>query len=51
LEIEDQQASAKAQEAFDHLASILSSREEISQQGIEPPTSFLRFGYLSTIIE
>ena len=27
------------------------SREEISQPGIEPPTSSLRFGYLSTIIQ
>ena len=27
-----------------------SSREEISQPGIEPPTSSLRFGYVSTII-
>ena len=30
-------------------ARFLSSREEISQPGIEPPISSLRFGYLSTI--
>ena len=29
---------------------FLSSREENSQPGIEPPTSSLRFGYLSTVI-
>jgi len=27
------------------------NREEISQPEIKPPTSFLRFGYLSTIIQ
>jgi hypothetical protein len=43
-------ANAKAQEVVDHLASFLSSREEISQPGIEPLISSLRFGYLSTII-
>ena len=43
-------ASAKAQEVVDHLASFPSSREEISQPGIELPTSSLRFGYFSTII-
>ena len=32
-----QQASAKAQEAVDHLASFLSVREETSQLRIEPP--------------
>ena len=32
-------------------AKFLSSREEISQPGIEPPTSSLRFGYLSTIVQ
>ena len=32
-------------------AKFLSSREEISQSGIEPPTSPLRFGYLSIIIQ
>jgi hypothetical protein len=36
----------------DHLTRFyLSSREEISQSGIEPPTSSLSFGYLSTIIQ
>ena len=30
---------------------FLSSREEISQPGFEPPTSSLRFGYLSTFIQ
>jgi hypothetical protein len=43
--------NAKAYEAVDHLTSVLSSREEISQLGIEPPTSSLRFEYLSTIIQ
>ena len=38
--------STKAHEAFDHLASFMSSREKISQPGIKPPTSSLRFGYL-----
>jgi hypothetical protein len=47
---EGQHAIAKAQEALDHLASFPSGREEISQPGFEPPTSSLRFGYLSTII-
>ena len=42
---------AKAHEAVDHMTSILSSREEISQSGIETPTSYLRFGYLSTIVQ
>jgi hypothetical protein len=50
LERESRQAKAKAQEAIDHVASISSSREEISQPGFKPPTSSLRFGYLSTII-
>jgi hypothetical protein len=40
------QASTKAQEVVDHLARCPSSREEISQPGIEPPTSSLRLGYL-----
>ena len=35
LEIEDWQASAKAQEAIDHLASFSSSREKILQPGFE----------------
>lgn len=43
---------AATQEAIDHLTRFfLSSREKISQPGIEPPTSSLRFGYLSTIIQ
>ena len=50
FETESRQASARADEAVDHLASFLSSREEISHPGIKPPTSSLRFGYLSTII-
>ena len=50
LEIEGRHANTKAHEAVDDLASFLSYREEISQLGIEPPTSSLRFGYLSTII-
>jgi hypothetical protein len=51
LETKGRQASAKAQEADDHLAIFLSSREEISQPEIELPTSFLRVGYLSTVIQ
>ena len=41
FETQGQQANAKAHEAVDHLASFLSlsSREEISHLGIEPPTS------------
>ena len=46
-----QQAITKAQEVVDLLGSLLSSREMTSQLGIEPPTSSLRFGYLSIIIE
>ena len=34
LEIGGRHASAKAHEAVDHLASYLSSKEEISQSGI-----------------
>ena len=49
FEREVRQAIAKAREAVDHLASFLSSKEEISQLGIEPPTSFLRFGILITL--
>ena len=41
------QTIAKAQEAIDHMES----REEISQLGMEPSTTSLRFGYLSTIIQ
>jgi hypothetical protein len=50
-EIEVRQANAKEHVAVDHLTSILSSREEISQPRFEPPTSSLGFGYLSTIIQ
>ena len=50
FEIEGRQANVKAQEAVDHLAGFLLSIEEISQSGIEPATSSLRFGYLSNII-
>jgi hypothetical protein len=49
FEIEGRQADAKAQEAVNHLTSFMSSREEISQPGIKPPT--LRCGYLSTTIQ
>lgn len=38
FETEDQHDSAKAQEAFDHLACFPLSREEISQPRIELPT-------------
>ena len=51
LATEGRHANAKAQEAINHLASFLPSREEISRPGIELPTSSLRFGYLSTIIQ
>ena len=51
VEIEGRHANAKAQETVDHLASFMSSREEVSQLGIKPPTSSLRFEYLSTIIQ
>ena len=44
-------SAPKAREAIDHLASFQSIREEISQPGIESPTSSLRFGCLSTIIQ
>ena len=49
-EKEGRHASAKAQDAIDHMASFSSCREEISNPRIEPPTSSLGFGYLSTII-
>ena len=42
---------AKAREAVDHLESVVSSREEDSQPRIKSPTSSLRSGYLSTIIQ
>ena len=43
FEIEGWEANAKAHEVVDHMASFLSSREEISQPRIKPPTSSLRF--------
>jgi hypothetical protein len=43
---EGQHANTKAQEAIDHLTSLMSSRDEISQLGIDMPTFSLRFGYL-----
>ena len=49
--IEGRQANAKAHEVVDHLASILSSREEIWQPGIEPPIASFIFEYLSTNIQ
>ena len=52
FETEGQHANTRAKKADDHTASFMSSREEISpQSGIEPPTSSLGFGYLSTIIQ
>lgn len=39
------------QEVVDHIGSILSSREGISQPGTELPTSSIRFSYLSIIIQ
>ena len=51
METEGREASVKPQEAIDHLASSMSSREEISPLEIEPPTSSLTFAYLSTIIQ
>ena len=50
FEREGRQANPKAHEAVDHRASFPSGREKISQLEIKPPTSSLRFGYLSTII-
>ena len=50
-EIEGRHANAKEEEADNHMPRFLSSREEISQRGIEPPTSSLRFGYLSTVVQ
>ena len=43
--------SHKAQEEVDHMARFLSSKEETSQLGTEPPTSSLRIGYFYTIIQ
>ena len=51
FETESRHVNARAREAVNHLASVMWSREEISQSGIEPPTSSLRFGYLPTIIQ
>ena len=48
FETEGQQANVKAHEAIDHPESFLSSREKISQLGIEPANSSLRFGHRST---
>ena len=42
-ETEGRQANAKAREAVDHVTSFLLGREEISEPGIEPSTSSLRF--------
>ena len=50
LKIEGCHASANAHELVDNLASFPLDRERISQPGFEPPTSSLRFGYMSTII-
>ena len=50
FEIEGWHVNAKAREAIDHMVSFPSDGEEISQPEIEPPTSSLRFGYLSCII-
>ena len=47
---EGRHASVEVHEAVDHQTSFMSSREEFSHPGIEPSTSSLRFGYLSTII-
>ena len=41
LETEGRHAMAKAEEAVDHLASFMSSREEISRPGIETADLFL----------
>ena len=46
-ETDGRQANAKAQEVVDHLTNFLSSREETSQPGFEPPTSSI----VSTIIQ
>ena len=50
FETEGRHVNAKAQEVVLPPRKFLSSREEMSQPGIEPPTSSLRFGYLSTVI-
>ena len=39
FETEGRHANAKAQEAYDHMASIISSIDHNSQPGIEPLTS------------
>ena len=51
FETEGRHANAKAQEVIGHLARFPSSGEEISRMEIKLPTSSLRFGYLSTIIQ
>ena len=50
FETEGRHVNAKAHEVVYHLASFFSSKEEISQSGMEPPISSLRFGYVSTIM-
>ena len=51
FETECRQSNVEGREVVEHTATFMSSKEEISQPGIEPPTSSLRFGYLSTIIQ
>ena len=51
FETEDRQGNAKAHDTVDHLTNFLPSKHENSQLGIEPPTSSLRSGFLSTIIQ
>ena len=46
MEIEGPHASVKAEKAVDHLVIFLSSREDISQSRIEPPTPSLRLGII-----
>jgi hypothetical protein len=43
LDTEGQHANTNALEAIDHLTSFVSSREEISQPGIEPPLTQYQF--------
>ena len=51
FETQGQHANARLQEAVDHLTSIMSSGEEISQPAIEANSSSLIFEYPSTIIQ
>ena len=46
FEIEGRHAGTKAQDAVAHMASFVSSREEISQSEIEPPTSSLTTSWI-----